>query len=207
MTSPALHNTEPCSRLSLLTGRLFLKLFRWKVTGELPAGKHMVIVAAPHTSNMDGFVMLAVSWYWGVRLRWLVKHSLFVPGVAWALRRSGAIAVDRSAPGGLVQSLVDRFAAEPALALAIPPSGTRSRQDYWRSGFYHVAERANVPLVLSFVDYRTRTTGVGPAMHLTGNVKADMDAIREFYAPVTARHPQQAGTPRLREEDEDATEG
>ena len=202
LASPAPHNTEHCSTLSLWTGRLFLWLFRWKVVGDLPPDRHMVIVAAPHTSTMDGFVMLAVSWYWGVRLRWLVKHSLFKSIASWALLRSGAIPVDRNAPGGLVQGLVARFTNQTALTLAIPPSGTRSRQEYWRSGFYHVAHSAGVPLVLSFVDYRTRTTGVGPTLHLSGNVKADMDKIRAFYAPITARYPDQAGIPRLREEDE-----
>ena len=203
MASPnTAHNTEPCWRFSTFVGRLFLCLIGWRVVGELPADRHMVIVAAPHTSNLDGFIMLAAAWHLGVHMRWLVKETLFVPGVAWALRASGAIPVDRSGTGGMVQALVKRLAETSCLALVIPPTGTRSYRDYWRSGFYHVARTANVPVVLAFADYGTRQTGVGPTIHLTGDVRADMEAIRGFYTHIQARYPDQCGPARLREEDE-----
>ena len=200
--SHAAHDTEPCWRFSTLVGRIFLKLIGWRVVGELPPDRHMLIVAAPHTSNLDGFIMLAAAWHLGVHMRWLVKETLFVPGIAWALRASGAIPVNRAGPGGLVESLAARFAETPALTLVIPPTGTRSRREYWRSGFYHVARAANVPVVLAFADYGTRRTGVGPTLRLTGDIRADMDVIRAFYAPIQARFPLQSGPSRLKEEAE-----
>jgi 1-acyl-sn-glycerol-3-phosphate acyltransferase len=102
----------------------------------------------------------------------------------------------------VVASTAEVFRDGAPLALAIAPDGTRSARDYWRSGFYHIARAADVPLVLSFLDWGARRAGIGPTLALTGDIAADMEHIRAFYAGMVGRHPEQTSRVRLREEDE-----
>lgn len=106
--------------------------------------------------------MLATGWHFGVRLRWLGKHTLFWPGGGYLLRLMGGIPVDRRNPANLVTDLAEQMRAAPGFALAVPPSGTRARTDYWKSGFYHIARAAGVPVVCGFLDYGQRQAGLGP---------------------------------------------
>src|SRR6185503_15172081 len=117
------------------------------------------------------------------------------------LRRLGGIPIDRGGGRGVVASTADVFRGGQPLALAIAPDGTRRALDYWRSGFYHIARAADVPLVLSFLDWGARRAGIGPTLALSGDVGADMDRIRAFYAGMVGRHPEQTSRVRLREED------
>jgi 1-acyl-sn-glycerol-3-phosphate acyltransferase len=183
-------------------GRLVLWIFGWRVEGELPADPKLVLIAAPHTSGWDGVFMLAVAWTLGVRLAWMGKRSLFRGWRGPFLRRWGGIPVDREAPTGLVGTLVEAFAAAPTLALAIPPSGTRARANHWRSGFYHIALAAKVPIVCAYLDYARKVAGLAPAHRLSGNVSEDMDRIRTVYASVTAKYPEKVTPVRLLEERE-----
>jgi 1-acyl-sn-glycerol-3-phosphate acyltransferase len=168
----------------------------------LPPGlEKAVVVAAPHTSNWDMPHMLAVAFRLGVRPAWLGKRQLFRPPFGGLMRWLGGIAVDRSVPQGLVEQAVDAFARVDGLMLVIPPSGTRGQAAYWKSGFYHIAREAGVPIVLSFLDYRRRVGGLGPLLVPSGDVVADMDAVRAFYAKVTPRYPARAAVIRLLDED------
>ncbi len=188
------------SRLSQLIGRLYLRAFGWRLAGTLPY-RRAVVIAAPHTSNWDMPCMLAVAYALGVKPCWLGKRELFRPPFGWILRRLGGIAVDRTAPQGLVDDAVARFAATNDLFLVVPPSGTRARAAHWRSGFYHIARGAGVPIVCAYLDYRTRVGGIGPTFTPSGDVSADMDRIRDFYATKHGKYPAQATPVRLREED------
>ena len=190
------------SRVTRAIGRLYLRAFGWRVAGALPACRHAVVIAAPHTSNWDLPFMLAVSYALGVKPSWLGKRELFRPPFGWILRRLGGISVDRSAPQGLVGEAVARFAERDELFLVIPPSGTRARAPYWKSGFYHVARGAGVPIVCAYLDYRQRVGGIGLALTPSPSVGADMERIRAFYATKQAKYPAQATPVRLREEEE-----
>ncbi len=172
--------------------------------GAPPEVKKCVIVAAPHTALADGFWMLMFAWWWGLRISWLVKRSAVRGPFGWFLRRMGAIPVDRSAPQGLVGELAAEFASRDELLLSIPPEGTRARREYWKSGFYHIALSAKVPICLSYLDYARRTGGFGPCFPLTGNYRADMDRIRAFYQEISGKHPARFTHPRLREESQDS---
>jgi len=86
------------------------------------------------------------------------------------------------------------------LRLAVSPEGTRARCDHWRSGFYHIARQARVPVATGFLDYANRRCGMGPLIELTGDVSADMDRIRSFYEPLRGKYPELQGPIRLREE-------
>lgn len=179
-------------------GRLWLWSFRWRVEGALPPGmRKVVFIAAPHTSNWDLPFMLAVAWTLGLRLGWMGKKSLFAPPFGSFMRLLGGVAVDRAAPGGLVDQVAAEFARRDGLALAIPPEGTRSLSPYWKSGFYRIAEGAEVPIACGYLDYARRCGGIGPIVVPSGDRTADALHFAQFYATVTAKYPELAGPVRF----------
>ena len=190
------------SRFARLIGRVYLRLFGWRVMGALPASPRMVVVAAPHTSNWDLPFMLATAYALGVKPSWLGKRELFRGPFGWMMRRLGGIPIDRRAPQGFVREAVDRFAEVEELFLVIPPSGTRARADHWKSGFYYVARGAGVPIVCAYLDYAERVAGIGLVLAPSASVRADMDCIRAFYASKRGKYPEQTTPVRLREETE-----
>lgn len=147
--------------------------------------------------------MLAVAFALGVTPSWLGKRELFRWPFGRLLRWLGGIPVDRRARQGLVGEVVARFAETAQLFLVIPPSGTRARAAHWKSGFYHVARGAGVPIVCAYLDYHDRVGGIGLVLTPSGDVRADMDRIRAFYASKRGKYPAQATPMRLREEEED----
>jgi 1-acyl-sn-glycerol-3-phosphate acyltransferase len=191
----------PAGPLARTLGRLVLRLTGWRVQGHLPETPRCVVIAAPHTSNWDLIYMLAVSYVLGTRPAWLGKRQLFWWPLGPVLRALGGIPVDRSKRNDLVRQVADALLREDACFLVIPPSGTRSRATHWRSGFYHIAMAARVPIVCSFLDYRRKLGGLGPIFRPTGDVVADMSIVRGFYAGITARRPSQVTPVRLQEED------
>ena len=134
-------------------------------------------------------------------MRWLGKAQMFNKVSSPILRAMGGISVERSSPQGLVGDLADELGRHERLALIVPAEGTRSPVEYWKSGFYRIAQQAQVPIVCAFVDRATRSGGFGPVIHLTDDVVADMDRIREFYADKTGLRSGRFNVPRLREED------
>lgn len=183
-----------------LLAALFLRLGGWRAEGDPPDVPRCVIIAAPHTYWWDGFWMMMFAWYWGLSISFMVKRSTTRGPLGWMVRWAGAVPVDRSAAHGLVGELVRAFAERPRLFLSIPPEGTRARREYWKSGFYHIARQANVPLCLSYLDYGRGRGGFGPCFLLSGDVRKDMDRIREFYRDVRGRYPERFTAPRLKEE-------
>ena len=116
------------------------------------------------------------------------------------MRLLGGIPVDRANPAGLIDEVVAQVRANDRFFLVVTPEGTRGRKEYWKSGFYRIARATDLPLVLGYVDSATKTTGLGPTIHLTGEVAADMDKVREFYADIRGIHPEDFTPPLLREE-------
>ncbi len=182
-------------------GKLFLRVRGWRVEGRLPAGTKAVAIAAPHTSNWDLPLMLAVSYVLGVKPSWLGKRQLFAGAFGWLMRRLGGIPVDRGQRTNLVEQVVDHFATVDQLFLVIPPSGTRKRATHWKSGFYHIARGARVPIICAFLDYRRKVGGVGPTIVPSDDVRADMQVIRDFYAQITGKYPALTTPAILLEED------
>ncbi|MCH9683174.1 MAG: lysophospholipid acyltransferase family protein [Deltaproteobacteria bacterium] len=179
---------------------LILKLSGWTVDGAPPDLDRYVVLAVPHTAWWDGVWMLLFARWWNVRLAWMGKHTLMRWPISLLLRRLGIVPVDRRAPQGLVGQIVEQFEQRDRLVLAIPPEGTRRRRDFWKSGFYHIAVEAKVPVCMSFLDYGRRTAGFGPCFWLTGDMRRDMDRIREFYADKKGKVPADFTPPLLREE-------
>jgi 1-acyl-sn-glycerol-3-phosphate acyltransferase len=188
--------------VTTLAARIWLALWRWRaVTPNEDVPDRCVMIAAPHTSNWDFPLTLALAKVSGVPISWLGKDSLFRGPAGPVMRRLGGVPIDRSAPGGMVDALAKEFVDASHLVLVVPAEGTRSRSEHWKSGFYRIAEAAGVPIVCSFVDRRTRTGGFGPVITPTGDLTADMDVIRGFYEGMEGLRPGRFGPVRLRDED------
>jgi 1-acyl-sn-glycerol-3-phosphate acyltransferase len=184
--------------------KAFLRATGWRIDGDRPPYDKYVLVAAPHTSNWDGVYMIAIAWALEMRVRWVGKHTLFRFPYGPFMRLMGGVAVDRRASHNFVEAVVRLFAERDELCLAVPAEGTRSKVEYWKSGFYHMALSADVPLVLGFLDFSRKCGGFGPALRLTGDVRADMDRIRAFFADKKGKFPERFTPPRLRSEAEAA---
>ncbi len=181
--------------------RLFLKLTGWHVAGGMPAAPRRVVIAAPHTSNWDFVYLLAAAMVLREPIYWLGKKELFTPPFGWFMRGLGGISVDRSTSTNLVDQVAGRIRAQDSMSVVIPPSGTRSSAPHWRSGFYWIARQAQAEIVCGYLDYAKREAGLGYHFAPSGDVQADMSAVREFYAPIQGKFPERNTPVRLKEED------
>jgi len=194
------HDCQPASLISYWIGRLVLTLLGWKVEGEIPPGGKFLLIGAPHTSNWDFPVGIAVTYLLRVRITWVGKHTLFQWPHGGIMRWLGWIGVDRSNPAGVAEQLAQQLQAADRMVLAITPDGTRGRREYWKSGFYRIARAAGVPLLCGSLDFSSKTARVGLCFMPTGNIPADMERIRAFYADVSGANPENHTPIRLREE-------
>ena len=184
----------------------FLRLTGWETEGERPRSPKVVLIAAPHTSNWDLAFLLALAMRYDMKPYWMGKHTLFRGPMGWVMRRVGGIPIRRHKREDVVQQMTRVFAERETLCLTVPPEGTRGHVPYWKSGFYHIARGAQVPVVLGYLDYARKRGGFGPEFQLTGDIPADMERIRIFYADKLGKFPACFGKVRLREEDGLATE-
>ena len=169
----------------------FLKLTGWRVEGALPANTpKSVLIAAPHTSNWDLPYTLMVCFVLRLTPYWMGKASIFKAPFGGVMRWLGGIAVDRSKSNNLVGASAEAIrAADFSLQLIVPPQGTRSETHQWKTGFYYIAQAAQVPIVMAYMDYPNKRSGLGPMFVPTGDVAVDMAAIQAFYAPFTGKNP------------------
>ncbi len=168
---------------------LGLKLAGWSIEGKAPTMKKYVLIAAPHTSNWDFPLTLAIAFRLKVKVFWMGKASLFRGPMGPIMTWLGGIPVDRKQANGLVQQVIDEFHRCRELVVAIPPEGTRSKVKQWKSGFYHVAHGAGVPISLGFLDFKRKVGGISQIFQPTGDYEADLVKIQEFYKDVVGRHP------------------
>ncbi len=188
-------------------GFWLLRALGWRTRGTFPAGcERCVLVAAPHTSNLDLFFLLAFAMAFELRVRWVGKHTLFRFPLGPVMRFLGGMPVDRRSRQDAVAQLATEFARTKNLILVIAPEGTRAHGRHWKSGFYWIARKAGVPIVPSFLDYDAKIAGFGPAIVPSGVLRADMDRLRAVYAGIRGRFPEQQGIVRLAEEDGATTE-
>ena len=169
---------------------LFLRVTGWQVQGALaPEARKSVFIAAPHTSNWDLPYTLMVAFALGLDIRWMGKSSLFRWPFGWFVRWLGGIPVDRSRSNDLVAASALALTDAPgAMQLIVPPEGTRGRTRYWKTGFYYIAAAARVPIVMAYMDYERKVSGLGPIFVPTGDIEADMARIKAFYAPFKGRN-------------------
>ncbi len=169
-----------------------LDIFRWKMAGEIPPVDKAVFIVAYHTSNWDGLWLIVYKFALNVKVTFLAKHTLFWWPLGSILRKMGAVPIDRGHTHSTVQQLVEDFKTRDHLFLALAPEGTRQWQPCWKSGFYQVAKKADVPIVLAYIDYRRREMGIGITIQ-PGDRDQDLLLMREFYRNVTPKRPANQG--------------
>jgi 1-acyl-sn-glycerol-3-phosphate acyltransferase len=181
-------------------GKTWMKLMGWEFEGKLPPQGKFILLCSPHTSNWDFIYLLAIMFMLRIKVSWFGKHTLFKKPFGGLMSWLGGIPVDRRNAHGMVAQIVERFQMQNDLIIAVTPSGTRKRTEFWKSGFYQIAYKAQVPVLLGYADYAKKKAGTGPSFIPTGDIKADMDMIREFYKDIRGAHPEKESTIILREE-------
>ncbi|MXO86665.1 acyltransferase [Altererythrobacter aurantiacus] len=187
------------SLVSRLVKQVILGLFRlkgWRAVGSGPSVAKGVIIAVPHTSNWDFVYYLGLTHSLGIRARFMAKDSLFTGAMGGFMRDMGGVPVERASKRNMVEQMVAEFAARDRFLLTIAPEGTRSSVLQWKTGFYHIAVQAGVPLIPGFVDYRRRVGGLGEPIAVTGDYAADMAKVRAFYEREVPYHPLYPGDGR-----------
>lgn len=174
-----------------LVGRTYLGTLRWKLRGDWPRDiDKFVLLAAPHTSNWDGLAMLSMASYYRAPVKWMGKKSLTTGPFGWLIKMIGCVPVDRSKPTSLVDQMAEEFARRDKMTLLVPPEGTRGKVKEWKTGFYHIAVAANVPIVLSALDYGTKSGGVIGVFYPSGDYEADLPKIMAYYADIKGKYPE-----------------
>ncbi|OYT15415.1 MAG: acyltransferase [Bacteroidetes bacterium 4572_77] len=167
-----------------------LRLFGWKAKGPRPIEKKFVFLAAPHTSNWDFPLGRLTNSALEIELKVLMKKSWFIFPLGSLLRALGAIPIDRSKSGTVIDHIVSHFNEKDEFVFAITPEGTRSYVESWKTGFYTIAQKANVPIVCGYMDYEKKETGVGPTIYPSGDMEKDFEKIIGFYRTVNACYPE-----------------
>ena len=163
---------------------IILKFIGWNAKGEETTIKKFVLIGAPHTSNWDFPLMLMVVLKLKLSVFWMGKHTLFPFPSAGLMKWLGGIPINRSASHNVVRETVKYYKENNELIVLIPPEGTRSKVSEWKTGFYHIANMANVPILLGYVDAKNKEAGFVDFFYPTGNSEKDMDEIQKFYAPL-----------------------
>lgn len=173
-------------------GKFILKIGGWTPVGGIPEEPKAMFIAAPHTSYWDALWALAYIAAIGLKARFFAKHTAFFFPVGNILRAMGGIDLDRGKPGTAVNQAIELFKENESFYFGLAPEGTRKKTAGWKSGFYRIAVGADVPVYLGFLDFGNRRIGIGPKIHLTGDMDADMAVIRAFYEGIDGRWPEKA---------------
>jgi 1-acyl-sn-glycerol-3-phosphate acyltransferase len=170
---------------------IVLRIFGWNTTGAIPEGiNKAVMIVAPHTSYWDFVIGRLTFWGSKVKIRILIKKEVFVFPLGILLKKLGGLPVDRGKKNNMIDEVVRLFDEAESLVVVITPEGTRRLVRQWKRGFYMIAMAANVPIALGYIDYATKTGGVGPLIYPSGDFDKDMEFINEFYHNKTGRHPE-----------------
>lgn len=171
----------------------------WSFPGQKPDDKKFILLGAPHTSNWDFVITLALMHKFDIALNFMVKDQVFRGPWAGLLRSLGAMPIDRSRRVNVVDNTIEAFQKNESMVIGILPEGTRKRTEYWKSGFYHIALGAQVPLVLAKVDGKEKTLTLGPRIEVSGDMRADMARIAAYFEGAVAIYPECFGPVRLKD--------
>ncbi len=168
--------------------RLAFRILGWRVEGGLPDLPKFVLIGAPHTSNWDFMIFLALAFHLRADVRYMGKAELFRWPIGGFFRYCGGYPVERNKSQGLVEQMAQIIKESERCILVIAPEGTRHKVHEWKTGFYHIARRADVPVVTAYIDSSIKTCGIGPTFELTDNLEADIKSIQSFYAGKVGVH-------------------
>jgi len=163
-------------------GRTILRLGGWQFEGEVPNLPKFIVIGAPHTSNWDFVVVMGAALTLGIDIKIMAKHTLMKGPIAPFMRWCGVFGIDRRKAGGVVGQTAERFRSEPKLTMAIAPEGSRTEAEHWKSGFWHIARAAGIPILPCALDYGRRRVRFGPTMWMGEDIGADFRRISDFYA-------------------------
>lgn len=183
------------NRFSQMVGLFLMWLIGWRMRGEFPNVRKGMIIIAPHTSNYDGLVSVAAIMAMRLQLFFFVKDSAFVWPVGGLMRWFGAVPVDRESSKDMVGYTVGQYQAKDALMLAIAPEGTRKSSPAWKTGFYWIAHRAGVPIILVSYDYSKKEIVLLGSFTPTGNIDQDLPQIIGHFRGMVPRHPDRLSAP------------
>ncbi len=174
-----------------ILSRILKKAFGWKFIYNIdPSIKKFVVLGAPHTSNWDGIWALAYVSYFKIPFKFLIKKDLFFFPLGIILRKLGGLPVDRSKSNSLTDQCVEYFKQNETLVLGITPEGTRSYNDQWKKGFYYISEKANIPIVVGYIDYEKKIVSMDHILKKTGNIDLDIQTLKAFYKTKKGKHPE-----------------
>ena len=188
---------KPKYRWGNSIARWLMRLTGWRIHVLPPHTTRYVVIGAPHTSNWDFLLALALIYFENLPIRIMGKDTLFRWPLGIFMRAIGAIPVNRRERTSMVDQIAARFEQEQSLIIGIAPEGTRSNANHWRSGFYYIALKAKVPIVMAYLDYGNKVVGIGPNIKPTGNIDADFEKIRDFYSGIKGKFPRKQGTIKL----------
>lgn len=195
--SAAAPRTGTFAAMRWLSAKVF-DLFGWRIEGQFPDDPKLIAIGAPHTSNWDFFIFLAVIHHFRLKVRFLGKASLFRWPFGFMFRKVGGIPVERSKPGGVVSAVLDEFESSERMTLVIAPEGTRGAAEGWKSGFIEIAEAASVPVIFAGIDAPAKVVHLSEPHRVDGDREQFMDAVRDFYAPMVGIRAEGVGPVRLR---------
>nr|WP_010133525.1 lysophospholipid acyltransferase family protein [Microbulbifer agarilyticus] len=183
-------NTPIITPFLRLIAKLLLKLHGWNIVADEQAMKlkKYVLIAAPHTSNWDGYIFILAALKLGINPHWMGKDKLFPFPLGRVVRWFGGIPVDRSKANNLVDATINQYNAHEELIIGIPPEGTRGKSERWKTGFYHIARGAGIPVACGFVDFPNKVAGVGPVMEMSDDLEADLKRLGAFYADKAGKY-------------------
>jgi len=173
--------------------KIILKLIGWHVDVTLPEEKKFVLIGAPHTTNWDLPLALLCFWSIPINITWVAKKQLFIGPLNYFFRTLGGVPVDRSVSTGFIEQVAQQFQDRDEMIFALAPEGTRSKTEYWKTGFYYIALTAKVPVCLGYIDFPTRTIGFGKVLYPSGDIEKDFEQIKLFYADKKGKHPYNQG--------------
>ncbi len=172
--------------------KIYWKLSGWKVVGSFPyQNKKMVIAVAPHTSMFDVMIGFGARNHLNItHAKFLGKKELFKGPLGWLLRKLGGAPVDRQSKQGVVEQAAALFESNDEFLLALAPEGTRTKVDTLRSGFYHIARTAHVPILPVGLDFKNKELVIGELLYPGNDEEADFRKIIAFFSTITGKHPE-----------------
>lgn len=174
-----------------------LKVLGWRTFADFPEAKKYVVIAAPHTSNWDFPLGILAAKTLRLKVSWIGKHTLFRWPVAWFFRAIGGIPVERDESHDLINQIARLFDQSDELVMALAPEGTRRKTDHWKTGFWHLAKAARVPIAMAYLDFGNKRVSLGGTFYPTDNIEKDFDVIRNYYKDVRGKNPANASLIQL----------
>lgn len=185
-------NYLPRNALAEALGHAVFRLMGWRIEGQLPPLDKFVVIGAHHTSNWDFVLFIAAKFILRLNARWFGKHSIFRWPFGALMRYWGGIPIRRHLKLNTVEQAIEAFAEHRQFILVLSPEGTRRKVERWRSGFYHIAWGAGVPIVPAALDFQHRRIVIGEPFQPTGNEAADLRQLLAFYRPYVPKNPDYA---------------